>query len=115
MCEVPPPLVVQHLAQKELKKSIKHYITKPQYVSVRIEDFLFHFIRDGNRYKEKVFRYQCFENFANELLSQHLKVNPTEIVSSIQIPVEFMSFKYIVLFEKVGERFFVKTHEFVNS
>lgn len=115
MCEVPPPLVVQHLAQKELKKSIKHYISKPQYVSVRIQDFLFHFNWDGNRYKERVFRYQCFENFAHELLSQHLKANPNEIAMSIQIPVEFNSFKYIVLFEKRGERFIVKTHEFVNS
>jgi|GEM_PF-2903910 len=115
MCEVPPPLVIQHLAQKELKKSIKHYITKPQYVSVHIEEYLFHFIRDGNSYKERAFKYQCFENFAHELLSQHLKVNPNEIAMSIQIPVEFNDFKYIVLFEKIGERFFVKTHEFVST
>jgi len=115
MCEVPPPLVVQHLAQKGLKKTIKHFIIKPLYVSITVEDYLFHFIRNGKIYKERVFKYHCFEKSAYNLLFKHLKINPNETANSIQIPVEFNSFKYIVLFEKVGDKFIIKTHEFVDT
>jgi len=115
MCEVPPPLVVQHLAHKELKKSIKHFIIKPLHVSILVEDYLFHFIRNDKTYRERIFKFSCFEKIAYNLLFKHLKANTNETATSIPIPVEFNSFKYIVLFEKVGDKFIIKTHEFVDT